>query len=89
MDEKFVQQCFAEMSVAIGDVVGALAVALSRQVDLDDLRFDLEQAIKAISTPGAPQLSGKIAERALQALEAEAVLRRAQGTPPPFDAPEF
>jgi hypothetical protein len=78
MDEKFLQQCFAEMQVANEEAMAILVAALSRQLNAETLYNDLSTAIASAQIDRTSPLALKIAKRGLEAAESE--WRQAQRT---------
>lgn len=80
MDERTLQQLFAELIEAQGHALGLVVSALCRQVDPARLTADLRQAIAAARTvPSIPPLALRLATTALAAADAERML---QAKPP-------
>ena len=81
MDEKFIQQCFAEMSQSTGEALAMLMVALTKQVDPHRLKQDLKATIDASGVIGRPTLAIQLATYALAAVDAEILLRQQEKGP--------
>lgn len=72
MNERDLQQLFAELIHAQGDALGMVVTALCQQVDPARLKNDLKTTIDAASRlPSTSAIATRIATHALAAAEAE------------------
>lgn len=77
MNEQFMQQLFAELIESTGQSIALLTLALSKQINAEQLADDLRDAIKhAGAQAGTGSLTERIAKHALDAATAQAKIQR-------------
>jgi len=75
MDEKMMQQLFAEMIECTGEAIGLVASGFARHSDAARLTEDLRAVIQAAAALHRPTLAIRLATYALAAVEAESRLQ--------------
>jgi hypothetical protein len=83
LDERFIQQSFAELIQSTGIAMGIFAAAVARSGNAQKLAAAMRENIKAATEIGGESLAVRIATYALDGVEAEVTVQLSQGLKPP------